>query len=170
MVELSVRDGLTKLYNRRHFNQIFEQELRRARRDGIYLSLLMIDVDRFKQYNDTYGHQDGDQVLVSISEVLENGTSRASDYAFRLGGEEFALVFSNLDLQKASKFSQSFRLGVEELGIEHKNNSNKPVVTISMGLITKIPESEMDLQWFYNKADSALYQAKQRGRNQLAIA
>ncbi len=165
---LTLTDELTNLYNRRFFNQMVNKEINRARRDCKYISLLMIDIDDFKKYNDTYGHHKGDCVLTCIGELLIKTASRASDFAFRLGGEEFAVLFSGLDPGQAKAFSEKIREKIEDLKIEHKQNVSSTFVTVSMGLTTQQPESEMDMQWFYEISDQALYMAKKNGKNQIA--
>ena len=116
---LSITDSLTGLFNRRHFNDIFGQEIMRAKRDGKYLTLLIIDVDFFKQYNDLFGHQKGDDILQAIADVFRASASRASDFAFRLGGEEFGILFSGLDPVHSIEFAHKVRERVESLGFEH---------------------------------------------------
>ncbi|MBC2715630.1 MAG: diguanylate cyclase [Desulfobacteraceae bacterium] len=166
---LTLKDELTQLYNRRFFNQIFPREISRARRDDKSISLLMMDLDDFKKYNDTYGHQKGDHVLVSIGSLLRSLAARASDYAFRLGGEEFAVVFSGHGPQQAGEFSEKIRIKIAELKIKHQNDSAGPFLTASMGLTTRIPDAEMDMNWFYKISDKAMYLAKSNGKNRIEI-
>lgn len=165
--EISITDGLTGLYNRRHFSNILPREIHRTKRDGKYLAFLFMDVDNFKKYNDTYGHQEGDNVLKQIGKVLKDSTHRGSDFAFRLGGEEFGLIFSDLNPEDALKFSDKIRSDIENLKIEHKKNVSK-YVTASMGLIVLknecINEDEL-----YKLADDTLYLAKESGRNRVIL-
>jgi diguanylate cyclase (GGDEF)-like protein/PAS domain S-box-containing protein len=165
--ELSITDTLTKLYNRRHFNEVILKEIARNKRDDNYFSFLMMDIDHFKLYNDTYGHQAGDNVLSLIAKYLIDSLSRASDYAFRLGGEEFAIIFSGLNPKDAFEFADKIRFGIENLQIEHKKNSASSYVTTSMGLVTLKGNDIADEINLYNMADETLYLAKSQGRNRV---
>jgi len=165
--KLSITDALTELYNRRYFNEVIEEEIMRAKRDDKYFSFLMIDIDHFKQYNDTYGHQLGDMVLKKTAEVFKNYSKRTSDFVFRLGGEEFAILFSGLDEAKSLKYVQELLQNIEDLHIIHKANSASPYVTVSMGLVVQKGESIDMYGELYSKADALLYKAKQSGRNRV---
>jgi diguanylate cyclase (GGDEF)-like protein len=167
--KLTVRDGLTGLNNRRFFNQIFQREINRARRDNKYLSLLMIDIDYFKHYNDKYGHEKGDEALISIGRLLMRLTTRGSDYVFRLAGEEFAVVFSDLDPEAARGFSEKIRSEIERLRIEHIRKSTGLFMSASLGLATIIPSEDMNMDWYYHLADQGLHQAKENGRNRVGV-
>jgi len=167
--KLTLRDGLTGLYNRRFFNQIFQREVNRARRDNKYLSLLMIDVDDFKNYNDKYGHEKGDEALISIGRLLMRLTTRGSDYVFRLAGEEFAVIFSGLDPEAARVFSEKIRSEIERLRIEHIGKGTGLFMSASLGLAAIIPTADMNMDWYYHKADQGLYKAKQSGKNRIGI-
>ncbi|MCD6586127.1 MAG: GGDEF domain-containing protein [Desulfobacteraceae bacterium] len=167
--KLTLRDGLTGLHNRQFFNQIFQREINRSRRDNKYLSLLMIDVDEFKNYNDKYGHEKGDEALISIGRLLMRLTTRGSDYVFRLGGEEFAVIFSGLDPEAACVFSEKIRSEIEHLGIEHIGNSTGIFMSASLGLAAILPSEDMNMDWYYHKADQGLYEAKQGGKNKVGI-
>lgn len=165
--ELSVTDGLTGLYNRRHFNDIFPKEINRSKREGHFLSFLIMDVDNFKKYNDSYGHQEGDSVLKKIGKVLKEMLHRGSDYAFRLGGEEFGAIFSGLNRDEALIFSNKIREEIANLQIEHKLNVES-VVTVSMGLIV-LKDELLDADTIYKLADDSLYLAKESGRNRVIL-
>jgi diguanylate cyclase (GGDEF)-like protein/PAS domain S-box-containing protein len=167
---LSIEDDLTKLYNRRHFNKIINQEIRRVKREKSILSLVSIDIDHFKKYNDTYGHPKGDKVLFEVSQVLKAHTSRATDYAFRVGGEEFCLIFSGSTTDESIIHAQEIINKVEALNIEHKNSLNSDVVTISAGLIVQSSSELENEETLYKYSDIALYQAKVKGRNQLVVS
>jgi len=167
---LSITDSLTKLYNRRHFNVTFENEISRIKRDGKYLSFLMMDIDHFKLYNDTYGHQKGDHVLEKVGEVLNIHTKRASDFAFRLGGEEFGILFSGLNESDALHFAQTVIKSIEDLKIEHCKNSASKYVTASAGLIVSKSEMLRNSKEIYLLTDDLLYKAKQEGRNRVITA
>lgn len=167
--EISLHDELTKLYNRRHFNKVLQDELNRARRDKKILSFMMLDVDYFKLYNDTYGHQEGDTVLCKISAVLDSFCRRAGDFAFRLGGEEFGILFSELTKKESEAFANTIRKSIEDLKISHSQNSVSDMVTISIGLLTITHEEEITNDEIYKKADDLLYKAKRNGRNRVYV-
>lgn len=102
---LAIEDTLTGVYNRRYFNKIMEKELRRTKRENLNLCLLSIDIDDFKKYNDNFGHPKGDDVLIKVAQSLKSSASRATDFIFRMGGEEFSILFSGLDITKSIEFS-----------------------------------------------------------------
>ncbi len=164
---LSITDVLTGLYNRRYFNKVIEDELNRAKRDKKHLSFLIMDVDNFKLYNDTYGHQKGDYVLQKIGQVLNERTLRTSDFAFRLGGEEFGIVFSNLDAKRSKEFAQNILYDIENLNIEHSKNSHYNHVTSSAGLVILNSNELTSAEELYISADKLLYKAKEDGRNRV---
>jgi len=168
--DLSITDELTGLYNRRHFNRVFPQELNRARRDGRPFAFVMLDVDHFKNYNDTYGHQEGDEVLRQVGKVLKQELRRSGDFAFRLGGEEFGAVLAIRNRQEALAVTEKLRRAIAALAIPHAKNSAAAVVTISAGLslTEEEPGTETAPDVLYRQADAALYQAKENGRNQVA--
>ena len=167
--ELSVTDELTSLFNRRQFNNLMPKELARAERERKTFALMIIDVDYFKPYNDNYGHQQGDMVLQQIAGVFKDTLRRASDFVFRIGGEEFAVIVTVDAAEEASAVAETLRMSVEDLGLEHSHNQASSCVTVSIGLKTLQcsggQPAEMDL--IYRLADDALYQAKGNGRNQV---
>ncbi len=163
--ELSITDPLTGLFNRRHFNTIIPEELNRARRDSKTVGLLVIDIDHFKQYNDTFGHQAGDDVIQKVALVLNESSKRAGEYAFRLGGEEFAIFFSIPDKNQAMQFAQNIRESVSNQAIEHPKNGTAKVITVSIGLALCDGSSNSTMESLYKKADINLYKAKANGRN-----
>lgn len=165
--EIAIHDELTRLYNRRYFNQIFEQECNRAKRSTSNFLFMMLDVDHFKSYNDNYGHQDGDRVLQEIGKTLNNHTKRSGEYAFRLGGEEFGIIAQNRSKDEAIAFAQQIRKAVELLKIEHTANDNIGYVTISVGLFFRELHREDTLNDIYKKCDDLLYKAKDSGRNRV---
>ena len=167
--EISLHDELTKLYNRRHFNKVLHDELNRAKRDKKELSFMMLDVDYFKSYNDTYGHQEGDNVLYKISEVLSSYCKRAGDFAFRLGGEEFGILFSELSKEESEDYANIIRKAVENLNISHSESCISEVVTISIGLLIIEYDLELTENEIYKQADDLLYKAKETGRNKVCI-
>ncbi len=170
---LSITDELTGLYNRRRFNQLFYNELQRAKRAKQIFCLFLMDVDHFKRYNDTYGHQAGDDVLHRIGHILRNGFHRSGDMQFRLGGEEFGGIFTAQDPGKILAFMETIRGAVEGEKIEHKNNDASRYVTASFGLIymdfNQNNTWSMDTDTIYRRADTLLYRAKEAGRNRIAI-
>ncbi len=129
-----------------------------------------MDIDHFKQYNDTYGHQAGDKVLENIGKTLKSSLKRGSDFAFRLGGEEFGIIFSDLNESESSIFANLVRKNIEKLQIEHKNNSASSYVTASMGLIVQKEKDILSDDEIYKLADDALYQAKESGRNRVVLS
>ncbi len=167
--ELSITDELTKLYNRRHFNEYFKQELNRAKRDYNTLAFVMIDIDHFKLYNDTYGHQAGDEVLISVAKVLKQFSSRAGDNAFRIGGEEFGLILIADSSSAINEHLKRLRDAIEALSIEHKKNSVSKYVTASLGYVLIGQDNDLGVEDLYKRADSALYKAKENGRNQVVL-
>lgn len=168
--ELSITDELTSLFNRRHFNNLFPQELARAEREKKTIVLMIIDVDYFKPYNDNYGHQQGDNALQAVSKVLKNTLRRAGDFVFRIGGEEFGVIITVDNSDTAYVNAEKLRKAVEDLGIEHTYSEVAAYLTISIGMeIHQCNDSQpADMDLIYRLADDALYQAKENGRNQVA--
>ncbi|MBB5057009.1 diguanylate cyclase (GGDEF)-like protein [Granulicella aggregans] len=164
MEVLATRDGLTGLGNRRLFDQTLDAEWGRARRQGMSIGLLLLDVDYFKSYNDMYGHLAGDHCLCAIASSFGTHLKRAGDLAARYGGEEFVVLLPGATLEDASVIAESIRKGVEALGLEHKGNATG-VVTISVGFSAVVPGTVRPSQRLIAAADEALYAAKQGGRN-----
>lgn len=167
---LSIVDELTTLYNRRYFNKIIEEEIRRVKRENLNISVLCIDIDNFKKYNDCYGHPQGDSALSQISLYLKEHASRASDYVFRLGGEEFCIISSGGKINESFVFMDSIVKGIEALKIEHKKSEVSEYLTISAGLIVLSADKITDSKHLYTCADEALYTAKNEGRNRLLLS
>lgn len=168
--EIAITDGLTSLYNRRHFDNIFVQQMEIIKRTKGMLAFLLMDIDHFKQYNDTYGHQDGDTTLKLVATALKKTLKRPDDYTFRLGGEEFGLLYHITNEDDGISIADLARQNIENLKIEHSGNSASQYVTISSGLyIIKADDTRSDDE-IYKMSDEALYVAKQSGRNQVAIA
>lgn len=168
--EIAIKDHLTDLFNRRNFNTVLENEIRRLSRENSTLSLAIIDVDYFKGYNDTYGHPKGDEALISVANILKSRASRASDYAFRLGGEEFGLIFINSTTEESMDYLNSILKEVESLQINHEKSSCSKFLTISAGLVVVPSEDKLDSKDMYRLADEALYKAKENGRNQVVLS
>ena len=164
---ISITDGLTKLYNRRYFDIEFEKQLKIQVRNKQSLIFVMIDVDHFKQFNDIYGHQSGDNALIDISSCLNETLRRPNDMVFRLGGEEFGLLFNNVSEEQAMLLANKVKNNIENLKIEHEGNSASDFVTISLGLMYILPNCNNNVQKLYNSTDKALYKAKSSGRNKV---
>ncbi|MEA3372833.1 MAG: diguanylate cyclase [Campylobacterota bacterium] len=166
----SYTDSLTEVFNRRYFNIIYSRELKRAKRNGDYFSFLMIDIDYFKRYNDTYGHLEGDNALKAVADAINETLHRPGDYLFRLGGEEFGVIITDTDPKNSEMMAEKIRRNVEALKIEHKENEATNVVTISIGLTTLIPSANLSEEVLLSEADVNLYKAKENGRNQVALS
>lgn len=164
LTELSVSDGLTGLANRRRFDDALETLWQQALQSGDALAVLMIDVDRFKEYNDHYGHQDGDSCLQLIASTLKAHINRASDILARYGGEEFSIVLPSCKLADACRIAEQIRRSVEALHVSHTESATG-VVTVSIGVASGVPGHEESADLILRQADSALYQAKRAGRN-----
>jgi polar amino acid transport system substrate-binding protein len=165
--KISITDALTNIYNRRYFNEVFPKVINSAKRKDELVSFLIMDIDHFKQYNDTYGHQMGDDVLTKVSGAIKNSLHRADDYCFRLGGEEFGIVFKADTKEKAFEFANKVRQNIEDLKIEHSGNSASSYITASMGLICKNAKLINDEDEVYKQGDDLLYKAKEGGRNRV---
>jgi len=163
--ELATTDSLTGLRNRRKFDEAMEQEWRRATRYRTALSLLMIDADHFKAYNDTYGHQAGDQVLVGIAICISDSVRRAGDCAARYGGEEFAVLLPGHATAQAMTVAETIRRKVQGW-----SDAASAISTVSVGIASVTPTADMDWHAFVNAADKALYAAKAAGRNCCVLA
>ena len=164
----SMEDALTKLANRRWFNTTIDREIRRARRNGDPLSLLMIDVDFFKQYNDRYGHIKGDACLKKIGAALRETFRRAEDLPCRYGGEEFAVILPGIAAEDALALAERLRRKIERLSMPHDASSVAPVVTISAGVATE-HNTSYTMERLIDNADQALYKAKSNGRNRVLL-
>lgn len=164
---LSTTDGLTGLANRRQFENCFESEWRRAIRSQDSIALIMIDIDYFKNYNDYYGHQEGDECLKKVSDVFKTYAQRSGELIARYGGEEFVMLLPRMTLEGALHIAESICRNVHGLSIEH-NGSEEKMVTISIGVASTIPEMNTDIDSLLRASDKALYRAKANGRNQVA--
>jgi len=165
---LSMTDTLTSLFNRRHFNTRLSYEWNRAIRDKTLLSILMIDVDNFKNYNDTYGHLQGDVVLRGIADILRKKLLRSTDMLARWGGEELAVLLPMTDLPGACVVAEKLRVAVVEHVFEY--NGAPTQVTISIGVNCVAPWKHSNMKLFVGEADRALYQAKKTGKNKAVVA
>jgi diguanylate cyclase (GGDEF)-like protein len=162
---LAAHDGLTGLANRRGFDARLDMELSRATRDQQSMALIMIDVDHFKLFNDTYGHQLGDECLRQVASGLSTAVLRPSDLVARYGGEEFAVILPSVDLTGAMAVAERIRQSITALAIAHKANDDLGVVSVSVGLACGIPTRGVNEKDLITLSDKALYQAKHRGRN-----
>ncbi|MET0065320.1 MAG: diguanylate cyclase [Candidatus Thiodiazotropha sp.] len=167
---LAERDGLTGVANRRRADNYLEEVWTRLRREKQPLSTIMLDVDHFKAFNDTYGHQAGDDCLVAVAEAVYAQLLRPTDLVARYGGEEFILILPNTDRDGVTHLGEKVRHAVEALGIEHAHSSVGSVVTISAGTATMIPGVVGSTEQLLREADTALYRAKRMGRNQVHSA
>ena len=167
MQALSRQDGLTKLANRRFFDERLSEEWLRCQRAHTSMSLMFIDVDFFKNYNDYYGHQAGDLCLQRIAQVLQKFTKRPGDLAARYGGEEFVLLFPEMHRESARHCSEEVRKALAELSIEFETSPIAPCITASIGVATCTPSSETTPEDLLARADDRLYAAKHEGRNQV---
>ncbi len=168
LARLSNQDGLTRLANRRRFDEALDSECRRAGRDRQPLSLLMMDVDFFKKYNDAYGHPAGDECLRKVAQALTGCARRPADLPARYGGEEFALILPSTHVEGASLVAETVRLGVEALAIPHIGSTVAAHVTLSLGIATLDPDHPVAVKELIERADAALYAAKRGGRNRWA--
>jgi diguanylate cyclase (GGDEF)-like protein/PAS domain S-box-containing protein len=168
--ELSITDGLTNIFNRRHFNEIFPKVINGAKRKNLLICMMILDVDFFKLYNDNYGHSMGDDTLIKVAECLKTSLKRANDLAFRLGGEEFAIIFTTEDRTKALEFANIIRTNIEQLNIEHNWSPISKNMTVSIGLVCKRAIEVYDKETIYKEADHALYDAKKGGRNRVVVS
>lgn len=160
-------DGLTQVANRRRFEEYFTQEWQRMAREQLAISLILGDVDFFKFYNDTYGHQAGDRCLQTVANTIRNTVKRPADLVARYGGEEFAVILPKTDTEGAIMLAETICSVIRKLAIPHSSSQVSPYVTISAGVSTTIPKPGSDLQQMIEIADQALYQAKSDGRDRV---
>jgi len=163
-------DSLTGIANRRHFDRALDREVRRARRDARPLSLIFLDLDEFKGFNDNYGHARGDEVLRKVAQTLNETFRRGGDFVARYGGEEFAVVLPDVDARRAALYAERLRRRVWRLAIPYSASTSTDRVTISGGVATIAPAMTATPQELLRAADKALYRAKCLGRNQIASA
>ena len=164
---MSAVDAMTGVPNRRRFDEYMDQEWRRGNRNQYPLSLLMIDIDHFKKYNDTYGHQKGDECLRNVAHEIQQHLRRPSDMVARYGGEEFSIILPDTPLDAALALAGRIRSGIEDLNLEHTGSDTFGHVTISIGVATKVPEDEHSIVSFIKAADKCLYTSKNGGRNRI---
>lgn len=169
--DISRKDSLTGLFNRRYFDEMLKVEMGRASRNNLPLCLIMFDVDCFKEYNDTYGHVSGDNCLIEIADIANSFVSRHGDIIVRYGGEEFAIILPNIELDGAVLFANSLQEGIQKKRIAHASTklSCLNCVTISLGVATLRAGKKTSANDFIENADSALYEAKRFGRNRVHV-
>ena len=164
---LSILDGLTKIPNRRRLDDFLQYEWKSAMRRKIALSSIMIDIDFFKAFNDTYGHQAGDICIKQVAKTLSKALKRSEDFVARYGGEEFVVVVKGMNTKDVELLAETLRKKVEKLNIDHINSKVSKFVTVSLGVSTVIPNKDSSPEKLITSADNALYQAKQNGRNKV---
>lgn len=165
--ELSITDSLTGLFNRRFLNRVFKKELKRAKRESGTLTYILLDIDKFKSFNDTYGHPKGDRAIIQVAEALVHLCRRPTDHAFRLGGEEFVVLTTGMTFEQSWKYCDQIRKKIEDLNIPHCHSEFNMVLTASIGFICRSPGSNDSIDDFFNAADERLYKAKERGKNRI---
>ncbi len=162
---LSSLDGLTGLLNRRRFDELLEEEWQRDMRDCSPLSLLMVDIDHFKAYNDSYGHIMGDKCLKAVASGLAGSLQRHIDKVARYGGEEFAVILPGTEEEGAMQVAERMRQYIENLNVEHNDSETSDSVTVSIGVSTIVPDAKILSSHLVDAADKALYKAKKEGRD-----
>jgi diguanylate cyclase (GGDEF)-like protein len=164
---LSTLDGLTNIPNRRRFDEIYAHEWTRAIRTKLPLSLLFIDIDHFKNYNDCYGHLAGDDCLKAVARILQSSLGRPADFLARYGGEEFIILLPDTSEHGCEYLAETIRAAIEKLDIEHRDSPVADHLTVSIGAVTCIDVTRCDRALLLEQADRLLYQAKHEGRNRV---
>ena len=166
---LSYHDGLTGIANRRSFDQYIEKAWKNSIRANSALSLIMIDIDSFKLYNDNYGHLKGDDCLINVAQTLAASIKRPMDFVARYGGEEFIFVLPDTDSEGALKVAHDIKKNIENMAIPHEFSIVSKYVTVSQGVVTTYPSMEDKLEEFIHKSDQAMYRSKELGRNLISV-
>lgn len=166
LAKLAQEDGLTKVKNRRCLDEKLQEMITLHGRHQLPLSLILLDVDRFKLYNDNYGHLEGDRCLIAIADTLNRLFVRSGEVVGRYGGEEFAIILGHSDNAKACKDAERIKAALAEANIPHEYSDISGLVTVSQGVFSKIPTGRESIDEFYDSVDKLLYQAKISGRNQ----
>ncbi|MBC8509491.1 MAG: GGDEF domain-containing protein [Chloroflexi bacterium] len=160
-------DDLTGIPNRRNFTENIVMEYKRCQRNQQALSIILCDIDSFKQFNDTYGHNSGDQCLKKVAQTIKKSLLRPGDFCARYGGEEFIVLLPNTPLEGAAQIAETIRANIEQLKIPNKNSTANEFVTLSLGITTCNDTSTEFYEEIVKQADNALYRAKKLGKNQL---
>jgi diguanylate cyclase (GGDEF)-like protein len=169
LLRLSNLDGLTQIYNRRYFDSALDKEVNRLQRTSTPLSLLLCDIDHFKQFNDTYGHLAGDDCIKSVANTIQKHCKRITDIAARYGGEEFGIILPNTEAKGAVTLAESIRRTIEQKNIAHITSPIKEVVTLSIGIVSTRPDIHTTPSALIRLADEALYESKHKGRNRVEL-
>tara|TARA_R110001599_G_scaffold351822_1_gene584805 strand:+ start:141888 stop:143087 length:1200 start_codon:yes stop_codon:yes gene_type:complete len=169
LTDLANVDELTGLGNRRLINKVLRDEINRARRSSTSLAVILLDVDYFKNYNDNYGHPAGDAVLKRLADLMQRATSRAGEIVGRYGGEEFILVLPGATVQSAVRTAERLKDLVNSEGIAHEKSQIGGIITVSQGVVSMMPGTELTAADIIKRADNALYKAKHEGRNRICI-
>ncbi len=167
--KLSITDSLTKLFNKRHFDTVMCDEFNRAKRANAHFTLAILDIDNFKLYNDTYGHDKGNEALVKVGEILNEQTARSGDYAFRIGGEEFAIVLQSDSPNDISAYFDKLREKIVSEKIIHIKNGPSGFLTVSIGIVSVSNYELVSIMDAYRIADKKLYEVKKNGRNSIEV-
>jgi two-component system chemotaxis family response regulator WspR len=170
LVRLAAMDGLTGIANRRLFDEVLEREWMSGIETGAPLSLVLTDVDNFKLFNDIYGHLAGDDCLKRVAQAVGRMPERPNDLSARYGGEEFALILPNRSEQEGARIADAMRRGIEALNVPHKASTHNGCVTVSVGVVTRIPTADSSPAALIESADTCLYRAKEAGRNWVVSA
>lgn len=165
----SYTDSLTNLHNRRYFNMIYERELKRAKRNRSHITFMMLDIDFFKQYNDTYGHIEGDYALKSVAKVLKDTLKRPADFVCRLGGEEFGILLIETDELNSANLARNICDSIRAREIEHETSTVNKFLTMSIGVVCCIADDALNEDILLSRADEMLYKAKEAGRDRYEI-
>jgi diguanylate cyclase (GGDEF)-like protein/PAS domain S-box-containing protein len=163
------KDGLTQIANRRKFDDYLKREWSRLSREQEPLSLIMCDIDYFKFYNDTYGHQSGDDCLCEVARLISQNVTRPADLVARYGGEEFAVILPNTHPEGALHVAENIRLEIQKLKIENKQSPVDKYVTLSLGVASMVPDQKFSYEALIDISDKALYEAKEQGRNRVML-
>ena len=166
---LSVTDELTKLDNRRSFLEYINILWKQNHRLSLPVTVLMIDIDYFKKYNDSLGHLEGDKALISVAKCLKDKIKRESDFVARFGGEEFVCLLPFIEKKEALEFAKGLVQGIEDMKIPHPNSEHSKYLTISVGMASAIPNETNTFNQLLEEADKALYSAKETGRNRVVL-
>ena len=162
---LAITDALTSIYNRRYFDSYSQTVLEKNKNNNLYLSMIIADIDNFKKYNDYYGHQEGDEILKTVANLIKNSLRRSNDKCFRLGGEEFGVIFESSKKEEGKLLAEKIRANIEKADIQHIHNENFGKITLSIGIYTVNSTLNQKMNTIYKNADKALYEAKKLGRN-----